>query len=172
MGQGGYITIVNATLYDMASTYNNSYQMNVWKFPDIIATGTTEKIYVDWSEGKRTSELWAEHYYAMNGNKLFSVEARNRDGKNICIRLKTFGTKTCPQGSLIDLGWKNDGNVTFILSGNINSLSSNGNTVGWVDNNQDWLYTRKLREICILSAENSHDFAKLQGILAPNRRGV
>ncbi len=154
MGQGGYVTIVNATKYDMASTINHSYQMNTWKFPDIIAAGTSEKIYVEWSGVNQTTDV-AVHEYVINGSKAFGIEARNTNGYNICVHLKSFGTKTCPQGTLIELGWVNDGNVTFILSGNIDSLSSSGNNAGWIDNNLDFLRTQKLREICIPGAQNS-----------------
>ena len=39
MGEGGYLSLINATPYTWHNLYQHSYQLNAWKFPDTINPG-------------------------------------------------------------------------------------------------------------------------------------
>ena len=39
MGEGGYLSLINATPYTWHNLYQHSYQLNAWKFPDTINLG-------------------------------------------------------------------------------------------------------------------------------------
>jgi hypothetical protein len=39
MGQGGYLSLINATPFSWHKIYEHSYQMNSWDFPDVINPG-------------------------------------------------------------------------------------------------------------------------------------
>lgn len=39
MGEGGYLSLINATPYAWHKLYQHSYQLNSWNFPDVISSG-------------------------------------------------------------------------------------------------------------------------------------
>lgn len=137
MGQGGYITLINATPYEWKLTHHHSYQMNDWNFPVSIASGKSSRIYVEWCEGifKHIYDDGGEANYTLGDTGLnFQVQARtgtsqpNQYGFDLRVDLLNMAARTTPapvppQSSIVDLGWNHDGNVNFTLLGAQNSLS-------------------------------------------------
>jgi len=156
MGQGGYITLVNGTPYNWVCTYNHSYQMNSWKFPD-IASGKTAHVYVEWDQGifKTVSDDSGDATYSLQGTPYsFSIQARANKGFDLAVVLSGISTQGNAQNSRIDLGWSHDGSVVFVLAGTSGSFISNNPPAGWMANNRGTLGNRTLRQLCM---PGSHD---------------
>lgn len=157
MGQGGKITLVNGTKYDWVKTYQHSYQMNSWNFPDKIPSGKTATIYVEWEQGVFTTESddGGEVTYTLNGcNQSFQVQARAKNGFNLQVQLSNIATAGNPQGSIISLGWVHDGYVAFVLSGELGHFTSSNILTNWMQNNLSVLGNKTLRHLCM---PGSHD---------------
>ena len=124
MGQGGYLTIYNATQYDWRKTYQHSYQMNDWNFPATIAAFSSVSIYVEFDEsvGKDTGDDAGEATFevvgAPAGQAQFQFAVKFRD---LFTRLLEFPVvaagSNVPVGGTIDLGWRHNGDTVFILGG-------------------------------------------------------
>ncbi|KAH9895919.1 hypothetical protein C8Q73DRAFT_823761 [Cubamyces lactineus] len=112
MGQGGYLTIYNATQYNWRKTYQHSYQMNDWNFPATIAAFSSASIYVEFDEsiGKDTGDDAGEATFeivgAPAGQAQFQFAVKFRD---LFTRLLEFPAvaagsnviwKTLPRGIL------------------------------------------------------------------------
>src|SRR4029077_14673409 len=50
MGDGGTVVIVNATKYNWQRTYQHSYQMNSWNFPEVVGAWEKVTVYVEWDQ--------------------------------------------------------------------------------------------------------------------------
>lgn len=90
MGQGGFMTLTNATPYEWKRTYLHSYQMNNWNFPLSIASGSSSRVYVEWCEGffKTISDDGGEANYTLGSTGLnFQVQARWRNGFDLRVDL-------------------------------------------------------------------------------------
>ena len=155
MGQGGYIVIANATPYAMQSTYNHSYQMNSWSFPQTINAGTCVSVYVEWDQSvfDNQSDDSGEQNYTFNG-LTFQIQARAQNGFNLGVQLQNFGTQGVPQGTTLNLGWNHNGNVFFILSETNGILTSTNLSGAWMQNSLAALGSRTLLDLCI---PGSHD---------------
>lgn len=157
MGQGGKITLVNGTKYDWVRSYQHSYQMNSWNFPDKILSGKTATVYVEWDQGvfKTESDDGGEATYTLNGiNQSFQIQARATNGFNLQVALTGIATSGNPQGSTINLGWSHDGVVVFILSGESGHFTSSNIPTSWMQDSLSILGNRSLRHLCI---PGSHD---------------
>ncbi|KAI8976710.1 hypothetical protein BD414DRAFT_539255 [Trametes punicea] len=130
MGQGGYLTIYNATQYDWKKTYQHSYQMNAWDFPDQIAAFTSASIYVEFDEGTGKTpeddagEVDFELQGAPAGKATFRLAVTFRD---LWARFPTFAVTLAPNANIpvggeVELGWRHDGTVVFILAGQYPNL--------------------------------------------------
>lgn len=155
MGQGGRITIVNATRYDMTGSHSSSYQMNTWQFPQLIAAGKARSVYIEWDQGILTEEVddSGEQDYTFNGYT-FRIKASARNGFNLSVYLLNFSAQRVRENERIDLGWKHDGNVVFIMSGEPGQFFCTGLTGAWMHNNLGLLGDRPLKHLCI---PGSHD---------------
>lgn len=157
MGQGGSITLVNATQYDWSNTYQHSYQMNSWGFPSTIPAGSSTTVYVEWDQNifHTTKDDTGEVTYTLNGTDLnFQVQARVSNGFNLQIVFTNLATLGNSQGSTIDLGWNHNGCVNFILSGEKGNFTSSNLPTSWMQSNLNILGNRSLRQLCI---PGSHD---------------
>lgn len=157
MGQSGHITLVNGTKYDWKKTYTHEYQMNSWKFPDVIPAGTSVSLKVEFSQAifKSQSDDAGEVRYSLDGTRHgFEVQARGKDGFCLQVKLTNIETPGNPQDSTIKLGWNHDGSVNFILSGEEGNFTSSQEPAAWMQHNVSLLGGRTLREISI---PGSHD---------------
>lgn len=157
MGQGGFITLVNGTNYNWTRKNQKSYQMNSWNFPNSIPAGQTAHVYLEWNQGvfSKTSDDSGDVTYGIDGaSHSFDVHARATHGFNLSVVLSNLATSGSPQGSTIDLGWKHDGSVPFVLAGTVGNFSSNIMPTGWMEANMGTLGNRTLRQLCI---PGSHD---------------
>ncbi|PRP70995.1 hypothetical protein BUE93_08535 [Chromobacterium amazonense] len=159
MGQGGRITLVNSTSYDWNKSYEHSYQMNSWSFPQTIPAGTAATVYVEWDQSifHHTSDDGGEATYSMSAGGVplsFQVQARASNGFNLQIAFLNIATQNNPQGSVLPLGWDHDGYVNFILAGQIGSFTSSNPLTSWMQSNLTLLRQRTLRQLCL---PGSHD---------------
>lgn len=123
-GPGGYLALINGTPYNWNLTYSHSYQLD-WKPPAVIAAGTSFQNYVEyWYHWGENGDCAGEATYALvdaNNEKMplaFTVHARQTNGKNLQIQyhddLASLGN---PKNSRLDLGFRHDGVVSFVLAG-------------------------------------------------------
>ena len=129
MGQGGHIVVCNATPYSWHRTYQHSYQMNAWNFPDNIPAYTSARVYVEFDEGvgKHPGDDAGDAHYEIVHEapfKQFRFAVKFRD---LLVRFPDFPVesppgKIIPRGSEVDLGWRHDNSVVFVLFGEIDKL--------------------------------------------------
>jgi len=124
MGQGGYLKIVNASLYTLKLTHIHSYQMNAWDFPKSISPGQCPRIYIEWCQtfGKNWYDDAGEARYEIVGTdpvRHFEIQARwpplhqrrlQVDWQNTIQDPEFF---PIPFPRVVDLGWKHNGTVTL-----------------------------------------------------------
>lgn len=155
MGQGGYVTLVNATEYDWRRTYQDQQNMKTWDFPSRIPKGTSVSRYVEWDRAQPSRpEAYGFANYTLDvpGQHYFMVHASDNAGFDIRIEFVNMQT---PAGTIIDLGWKHDGYVNFVLAGKLGAFTSNGGRADrWMQDNLGLLGDRTLRQLCI---PGSHD---------------
>ncbi|GJE88633.1 PLC-like phosphodiesterase [Phanerochaete sordida] len=158
MGEGGNIVIINGTPYDWVKSDEHSYQMKTWSFPDVIPAGQVRPVYVEWKEGilvDESNDGGEVHYSVQGTSSTFQVEARAPSGQyDLQVYYDGLSTANNPQGSIIKLGWKHDGDVVFILSGREGHFSSTNPPSDWMQQNLATLGARPLRHLCI---PGSHD---------------
>ncbi|KIP07674.1 hypothetical protein PHLGIDRAFT_412290 [Phlebiopsis gigantea 11061_1 CR5-6] len=158
MGVDGDLVIVNGTPYDWVKTKSHSYQMDTWDFPDLIPPGQVAVVHVEFKEGIFTDESddGGEVGYSLRGtSNTFQLLARApKQHYNLQVFFDGISTANNPQGTSINLGWKEDGDVVFILSGSEGFFSSTNPHPDWMQRNLTTLGDRPLRHLCI---PGSHD---------------
>lgn len=159
MGQGGFIELVNSTPYVWRKTSKTSSHMEKWGFPETFTPGFSSHTYVEWKIHCPKSEECGNVIYTLEGcpDSFIKIRADNHKGYALYVEVsipetsKQLGTKRT-----VNLGWRHDGNVNFVLSGN----GSRGYTMsgddmsGWLADALPEFAERKLRELCIVG---SHD---------------
>lgn len=160
MGQGGNITLVNATNSNWRKTNQHSYQMNTWDFPDIIPARSTQTVYVEWDQGifATQSDDAGEVNYTLEGTSelSFQVQAKATNGFELKIYFVNIETNGNPKGSTISLGWNHDGYVSFILAGEENNYTSTKSKQNsWMQDNLSLLGDKQLKDICITGSHDS-----------------
>ncbi len=157
-GPGGFITLVNGTPYNWTSSDPFERQMNSWSFPDVITAGSTATLYVEWSDSasQNVKNDYGAVTFSLAGTGLtFQLEATAASGPfDLRVTLTSFSTVGNPQGSIIDLGWNQNGSVNFILAGDVGSFTSSRMPDAWMHANLGVLGNRSLRHLCI---PGSHD---------------
>ncbi|KAF1947977.1 PLC-like phosphodiesterase [Clathrospora elynae] len=156
MGWGGYLTLVNGSPLNWTSANTHSYQMETWNWPTVNA-GKASKVYVEFGTTRNTHDDAGEAYYNISGtsNKL-SVLARQPSDYKLTISLDSMSTKQSPQGSNVDLGFRHDATVNWIMSTDKAGQwwSNSGTYVDWMQQSMGSLANRTLKHICI---PGSHD---------------
>lgn len=159
MGQGGFLTLVNGTLYDWNLTKVSSSQMNSWSnnFPKTLKSGATANVYIEWDEGlfTRVAQDSGDAVYTLAGTSYsFTIQARATNRFNLSVNFTSLSTTSNDQGTSLNLGWRHDGYVQFILAGQPGNFLSNNLPVGWMSSNLGTLGFRTLRQMCM---PGSHD---------------
>ncbi|MEM6717971.1 MAG: hypothetical protein AAF611_01515 [Bacteroidota bacterium] len=153
MGQGGYLTLVNSTDTIWRKTYQHSYQMNVWNFPNVVDAQTCVSIYVEWNQHffNNASDDAGEVVYALGDtNDSFEIQANATSGFDLKVYFLHLKTHSNQNEALFSLGWNPKGTVSFILSGTKGQYSSsNLNGSSWMRDNLALLGTKELSELCI-----------------------
>ncbi|KAF2262630.1 PLC-like phosphodiesterase [Lojkania enalia] len=156
MGYGGYLTLVNGSPNDWTLIGHHSYQMDTWSWPTISA-GKASKVYVEFGTKGHTSDDAGEAYYQLSGtSNKFTVLARKPSDYKLTINLDGMSTKTSPQGSNVDLGFRHDAAVNWIVSADEagQMWSNSGTTTDWMQQSLGSLGNRTLKHIVM---PGSHD---------------
>ncbi|KAI8976708.1 hypothetical protein BD414DRAFT_530901 [Trametes punicea] len=118
----------NATQYDWKRTFQHS--KNAWDFPYKIAAFTSVSIYVKFDEdvNKTPSDDAGEVDFQLQGTPAGRATFRLAvTFKDLWARFSTFAVTLAPNtnipvGGQIELGWRHDGTVVFILAGQYPNL--------------------------------------------------
>ncbi|KAF2019644.1 PLC-like phosphodiesterase [Aaosphaeria arxii CBS 175.79] len=156
MGYGGFLTILNGSPHDFALSGQHSYQMDTWSWPTIQA-GTSAKVYVEFGTKGNTGDDGGEAYYNIAGtSEKFSVLGRKPRDYQLTISLDGLSTKQSPQGSKVELGFRHDAAVNWILSTDEADQwwSNSGTTTDWMQQSLGSLGNRTLKHIAL---PGSHD---------------
>ncbi|KAH3980547.1 hypothetical protein HBH64_049320 [Parastagonospora nodorum] len=156
MGYGGYMTLVNGSPFDWGVSSTHSYQMDKWSWLTANA-GKASKVYVEFGTKGQTRDDAGEAYYNIAGTaSKFSVLARKPSDYKLTISLDNLSTKQSPQGSQVDLGFRHDATVNWIMSTDEAGQwwSNSGTYVDWMQQSMGSLANRTLRQICM---PGSHD---------------
>ncbi|KAF2033571.1 PLC-like phosphodiesterase [Setomelanomma holmii] len=156
MGYGGALTLVNGSPFDWTVSSTPSYQMDTWSWPT-INTGKASRVYVEYGTKGTTKDDAGEAYYDVAGTSdKFAVLARKPSDYHFTISLDSISTKQSPQGSKIDLGFRHDAAVNWIMS--IDEAgqwwSNSGTYTDWMQQSMGSLANRTLKHICM---PGSHD---------------
>ncbi|KAF4437662.1 Variant-surface-glycoprotein phospholipase C [Fusarium austroafricanum] len=157
MGEGGSVILVNGTPYQWKRVDQGNYQMHAWDFPEVISPGSVPSTYVEFDHGVFTtrSDTSGTVSYRLEGTDFtFSVQVRDKPS-NILVQLDGLEAANNPRGSQIHLGWRHDGNVTFVLSGKKGNFHTSNPPTDWMQQNRGTLGQRPLSEICILGTHDS-----------------
>jgi hypothetical protein len=130
--------------------------MDAWSWPTINA-GTASRVYVEFGTKGSQKDDAGEAYYNIAGtSNKFSVKARKPSDYDLTITLDGLATKQSAQGSNIDLGFRHDTAVDWIMSTDEAGdwWSSAGLGVDWMQQSLGSIGNRTLKMICM---PGSHD---------------
>ncbi|KAF2645094.1 PLC-like phosphodiesterase [Massarina eburnea CBS 473.64] len=156
MGYGGYLTLLNGSPNDWTVSGTSSYQMDTWKWPTVKA-GTSERVYVEWGQkGSQKDDAGEAYYNIANTNGKFAVKGKKPSDFMLTITLDDHATKQSPKGSKIDLGFRHDQSVHWLMSTDEAGdwWSNSGDTVDWMHQSLGSIGNRTLKQICM---PGSHD---------------
>lgn len=130
--------------------------MDAWDWPTVSA-GTAAKVYVEWGQkGKQSDDAGEAYYDIADTDKKFSVRAKKPDDFMLTISLDSMSTKQSSQGSKVDLGFRHDAAVDWIISVDEAGdwWSNSGDTTDWMQQCIGSIGNRTLKQI---SMPGSHD---------------
>ncbi|KAM0204730.1 hypothetical protein ACHAQD_000516 [Fusarium lateritium] len=157
MGEGGYINLVNGTPYRWKRTCQASYQMDAWNFPESINAGVVPATYVEYDQDlfkKRQDTSGSATYKVEGTDASFTVHVADKP-ERLWVQLDGLESVNNPRGSKIELGWRHDGCVTFVLSGKKGDFHTSNPPMDWMQQNRKTLGQRPLSQICILGTHDS-----------------
>lgn len=114
-------------------------------------------MYVEFGTVGQTKDDAGEAYYDIAGtSNKFTVLARKPSDYKLTISLDNLSTKQSPQGSKVDLGFRHDAAVNWIMSTDEagNWWSNSGTYTDWMQQSMGSLANRTLKHICM---PGSHD---------------
>jgi hypothetical protein len=156
-GPSGYLSVINATPYNLSLTYTHSYQMD-WKLRDIIVSGSSINQYIKYRKNQYDA---AEATYTLVGAPepmSFTIQARKKP-KRLEVRFDdALSAINNPNGSLIDLRWVRDGAVPFVLAGlgTPSSLFVSTNPLtAWMQATLPTIGHLSLSEVCMPGSHNA-----------------
>ena len=153
--RSGYVTLINATPYDWKLTSSHSYQVE-WDFPSVVKAGTAYEQYIKFK--KDHHDDGAEAYYSIvNSPSPASFVVKACAPKHIEIQfLGTLSSLNNPESSVINLGFVENGAVSFVLSGNGNGPYTSSNPpVAWMQSTLSSIGCNSLREIAMPASHDS-----------------
>ncbi|KAG9192105.1 hypothetical protein G6011_10839 [Alternaria panax] len=156
MGWGGDLTLVNGSPFSWNLCSQHSYQMETWTWPTINA-GQASRVHVEFGTRGNTRDDAGEAYYNIEGTLgNFTVLGRKSSDYELAISLEDLSTKQSLQGAKIDLGFRHNAAVNWIMSTDeAGSWWSNSGTYSdWMQQSMGSLANRTLKHICM---PGSHD---------------
>ncbi|KAL6169471.1 hypothetical protein ACJQWK_04493 [Exserohilum turcicum] len=156
MGYDGFLTLVNGSPFNWTLAGQHSYQMDTWSWPSVSA-GAAAKVHVEFGGRGHTQDDAGEAYYSIDGtSNKFTVLARKQSDFQLTISLDGMSTEQSPEKSDIQLGFRHDAAVNWILSSDEagNFWSNSASYAGWMQQSMGSLANRTLRHICM---PGSHD---------------
>ncbi|CAI6340076.1 unnamed protein product [Periconia digitata] len=155
MGYGGFLTLVNGSPNDWTVTSSPSYQMDQWKWPTVKAN-TAERVYVEWGTKGSQKDDAGEAYYKIGDKGEFAIRGKKPNDFMLTITLDNHATKQSPKGSKIDLGFRHDESVDWIMSTDEAGdwWSNSGDLTDWMQQSMGSIGNRTLKQICM---PGSHD---------------
>lgn len=163
MGEGGHVTLVNGTSHEWSlnSGATNEYQMAAWSWPQTVKSGKSISVYVEWKQGALIDlkDSAGNAQYSLSGTSYtFTVQSRSSSktpaGFGIQVTLTNIATVNLGAGSIVKLGWKHDGYVSFVLAGSEGHFMSTDLPTDWMQKSLGTIGNRTLRHVCI---PGSHD---------------
>jgi hypothetical protein len=130
--------------------------MDAWSWPTISA-GTASRVYVEFGTKGSERDDAGEAYYNIDGtSNKFSIKARKPSDFAITITLDDLATKQSAKGSNVDLGFRHDAAVDWIMSTDEAGdwWSNSGLGVDWMQQSLGSIGNRTLKMICM---PGSHD---------------
>jgi hypothetical protein len=130
--------------------------MDAWSWPTISA-GTASRVYVEFGTKGSQKDDAGEAFYDIAGtSNKFQVKARKPSDYMITVTLDGLATKQSAQGSSIDLGFRHDAAVDWIMSTDEAGQwwSSTNLGVDWMQQSIGSIGNRTLKQICM---PGSHD---------------
>jgi hypothetical protein len=130
--------------------------MDTWSWPTVSA-GTAARVYVEWGESGSTKDDAGEAYYNIAGtSNKFSILGKKPDDYKLNISLDDLSTKTSSKGSSVDLGFRHDAAVNWILSTDEADAwwSNSGTYTDWMQQSLGSIGNRTLKQIVM---PGSHD---------------
>ncbi|KZS90531.1 PLC-like phosphodiesterase [Sistotremastrum niveocremeum HHB9708] len=158
MGQSGAIRLTNGTPYTWTRSSQTSWRMNSWSFPHSIAPGSSVSICIEWGEwvfDHAVQDSGTTEYTLSGTSYRFQVQARANMSFQLQIYLNGLSTHRYSQWDTFSLGWKQDGEIQFVLSGSENNFNSTYPSTSWMHDNLAKLGPRTLRHICIPGSHNA-----------------
>lgn len=164
------MTLLNGSPFDWTLTSQHSYQMDTWSWPAVSAgriystdlilmlnsIGKASKVFVEFGTKGNTRDDAAEAYYSAGDQNKFTVLARKPSDYKLIITLNDMSTKQSPRGSNIDLGFRHDAAINWIMSTDQAGQwwSNSGTYSDWMQQSIGTLANRTLKHICM---PGSHD---------------
>jgi hypothetical protein len=146
--RAGYVTLINATPYDWKLSGSHSYQVE-WNFPKIVKAGTSYEQYIKFNKDHHDDGAEA-FYYLENSPSPASFIIMARPPKHIKIQFQeSLASLNNPESSILNLGFVENGAVSFILSGDSGSYISSNPPVGWMQATLSKMRSKTLREIAM-----------------------
>ncbi|PSN67147.1 PLC-like phosphodiesterase [Corynespora cassiicola Philippines] len=155
MGYGGYLTLVNGSPNDWVLSGHSSYQMDTWSWPTISA-GKSAKVYVEFGTKGHTGDDAGEAFYDVKDVGKFEIQGRKPSDYKLTIKLNEMETKQSKKGDNIDLGFRHDNAVNWIMSTDEAGdwWSNSGTYTDWMQQSMGSLGNRTLKQIVM---PGSHD---------------
>lgn len=169
---GGDLTLVNGSPFRWILNSQHSYQMDTWIWPTINAgmnnselettppltkKGQASRVYVEFGTRGSTRDDAGEAYYSIDETSdKFTVLSRKPSDYKLTISLDGMSTKQSSQGAKIDLGFRHNAAVNWIMSVDEagNWWSNSGTYSDWMQQSLGSLANRTLKHICM---PGSHD---------------
>lgn len=130
--------------------------MDTWSWP-VVSAGKAAKVYVEFGTKGHTGDDAGEAYYNIAGtSNKFQIIGRKPSDYKLTITLDGLATKSSPHGSNIDIGFRHDAAVNWILSQDEAGAwwSNSGTQTDWMQQSIGSLANRTLKHIAM---PGSHD---------------
>ncbi|KAK0725349.1 PLC-like phosphodiesterase [Lasiosphaeris hirsuta] len=167
--RSAHFLLVNATPWTFREAGQHTYQMESWEFPPTIAPGTSARIYM---KGESGQDDGGEFSYAIDGlstgsePSVFEVQYRGVglfSDPVVQVKFSSLETLHNFAGSTLQLEWREDNNIPFIVASSEENPASPSIQPMIVSSNppEDWMHATYERIACLslreLTMPGTHD---------------
>ena len=166
--QSGNLSIINATPFVWEQSFQHVSQMPHWDFPAKINPGDQISVPAAWGADDQKSTTLARTNYTIaldDGSSVgFQLQAHiNPNGPQFQVFWNNASTIGNPPGTNTSLGFSEDANTPFILSGQMEeSFESSNPPENWMHQNLPSIGCLPLNRIC-MPASHDAGMSKLNG---------